>query len=356
VVAALGRAALVPTAAASAASAPIGYMSAPRGSATVTFVEFTVSGPRLVGAVTTDTVTNTNPNAYLASNTARFTGTDSGGHLTVYFGGYGSVPEFGSVNGGSLSLQVPQTNGTIATVSFARTSVATYNQYISRWQTVINNANSAARAAAAKAAAAAGHQQQLLNRLNQTINTVDSDLSAIQSPGTLGNDEGVLGNDVGVVSNDLGVVGNDNNVFRNDIDSGSNPCGDIMSAFGDARTAYTDGQTVVSDAKSDVGSDLRDEQQTMAAAPSDWAEYWQAQHALPRYRPTSPIPSLKVALADGKGVINGAVSQVNSYINQANGYVARAYLIVNAANKANRCRAAHSAPIIGRVTAGSLTS
>ena len=187
----LAGAALVPVATAAASSVPSAYLSI--HSNTATFAQFTLSGSNIVGALTTTTLKDSVPNADLESITAPLTGTDDGGQLTLSVGG--SAPEFGSLNGRSLSLQVPQSNGALSTVMFTRISVAAYNQYIARWQTAISNANAAARAAAAKAAAsaaaakaAAAYHQQLLNRLNQTIGTVEHDLATMGSPFGLSDD------------------------------------------------------------------------------------------------------------------------------------------------------------------------
>jgi hypothetical protein len=87
----------------------------------------------------------------------------------------------------------------------------------------------------------------------------------------------------------------------------------------------------------------------MASAPGDYSGYWRAQQALPTYHPTTPIPPLKVALATGQSVINGAMRQVNSYINPANRIVAHAYRLVNVANRANHCGPVKSAPVPGDV-------
>jgi len=104
---------------------------------------------------------------------------------------------------------------------------------------------------------------------------------------------------------------------------------------GERRLAAQDTRTILSDARGGVGVDIRDVQQAMASAPHDYSTYWQAQHALPTYHPTTPIPPLKAALATGQSVINGAVRQVNSHINQGNGIVTQAYRLANAANNKN---------------------
>jgi hypothetical protein len=55
-------------------------------------------------------------------------------------------------------------------------------------------------------------------------------------------------------------------------------------------------------------------------------------------------------LATGQSIINGAVRQVNSYIDQANGIVAEAYGLANAANNAHHCGPPKSPPVLGYVT------
>jgi hypothetical protein len=335
------------------ASGPNCYLVTYR--AEVLFVEFTAPNGKVDGEMYDNTLAGALPSLYVNSENSNFVGTDNSGRLTLFFGGSTSAV-FGSVNVDSLSLQIPQSDGSLSTVTLSRSSVAAYDQILAKWHQEISAANGAAAAAAQKAAAAAKKAAHLLKQLNAAVNKVDNDLSIITSPGTLEDDEGVLSDDVGVVDNDLGVVQDDNQVFADDIASDSSPCGDIRSAYGDAHTAYTDGESIVSDAKSGVGGDLRDERGAMAAAPSDWAAYWRAQQALPSYHPTQPIPRLKTALTAGRRVTNGAVSQVNSDIRQANRYIAKAYAIVNAVNMSHHCGVLEKAPTIGYVTAQRLMS
>jgi hypothetical protein len=338
-------AALVPASMANAAG-PHCYLVTYRTE--VVFIELTASNGKVVGVWYDNTLAGALPSLYVNSESTDFVGRDSSGQLTLFFGGSSSAV-FGSINADSLSLQMPQSDGSLSTVKLSKSSVAAYDQILAKWHQEISAANGAAAAAAKKTA-------HLLNQLNAAINKVDNDLSVISSPGTLGTDERVLGTDVSVVDTDLDVVETDNQVFAVDIAAGSSPCGDIMSAYGDAHTAYTDGESMVSDAKSGVGADLRDERGAMAAAPTDWAAYWRAQQALPSYHPTQPIPRLKTALTAGRRVTNGAVSQVNSDIRQANRYVARAYAVLNTANGSHHCGALEKTPTIGYVTAQSLVS
>lgn len=350
--AALTLAGILGAAGIASASAPSDYLST--GQYTAVFLQFTISSGRIVGLAYVDTVEGSNPNAHLSTESVKFTGTDSGDNLTLYFADRASAPTFGTLNGRSLSLQLQQNNGTITTLTLGRSTVSAYNNFVSRWQTVIRNANARVSAQQAAAAARAAHQKQLLNNLNTSIDQVDSDLSNMQSPGNLSDDLPQVSDDLAQVSDDLAQVGDDNTQVGDDLAAGENPCNDISAEYGDSHVTYTDAETMLSYAKYYVGGDIGQERQFMGAAPDDWANYWQAQDALPTYKPTNPIPPLKVALAAAQKIINGAVAQVNSDIDQANGYVAQAYRMANAAQVANHCGPATLAPKLGHVTAASL--
>ncbi len=343
---------LVPTATADA-SGPYYYLAA--SSSEVDFVQLAITNGNVVGILYEDTVTGAAPSLSLQSQNVNFNGTDDAGQLTLYFGG-SSSPIFGSISPKALSLQIPQNDGSLANETLVASSVASYNQLLAAWHKQIAAENAAAAAAQKKQAQATAHKQQLIDNLNAAIQQVENDLSALTDTDMLDNDENVLDNDVNVVNNDLNVVDNDNQVFSNDVQADENPCGDIMNAYGDAHSAYADGESIRSDAKSGVGGDLRAEEGVMKQVPADWAAYWRAQHALPNYQPTNPIPPLKVALATGQGFINGAVRYVNGDIGQANGYIGQAYKIVNNANGAHHCGPLQKAPVVGSVTAQWLTA
>jgi len=80
------------------------------------------------------------------------------------------------------------------------------------------------------------------------------------------------------------------------------------------------------------------------------ASYWAAQHALPTYRPTTPIAPLKVALGEGDATIRKAVARVNADIQKANGYIVQAYALPNAAQAAMHCGPTQKAPQLAVVS------
>lgn len=339
------------------ASGPYGYLSVQPTAAV--FVQFTVTDDNVVGVIHGDTLASSPADPALfvpvtlsiTSDVGNFTGTDSSGHLTLFVNG-SSTALFATISGSSLSLQVPQDDGSLATVTLGASSVTAYNNALARWQSQLNNENNAAARAEAKAQAASQHQQQLLNNLTAAITTVDNDLSTMQSPGTLSNDLGVVDNDLGVVQNDLGVVHNDNGVLSNDISVGSNHstlCGAVSTEYNDAGVAVSDSKVMVNEATSSVNSDLQQDQQAMDNAPADWATYWAARHALPTQVPTTPIPPLKVAIGEGQATINQAIAHINADIRQANSYIAQAYAMPNAAQKAMNCGPTQKVPVIQKL-------
>ncbi len=339
------------------ASGPGNYLSV--GPSEVVFVQFSVSDNNVVGVLHDnvldnspgDTATFTPAFLSITSTAYNFTGTDSSGHLTLFFSG-SSTATFGTISGGSLSLQLTQTNGSLTTFTLRASSVTAYNNALARWQNQLNKQNNAAANAEAKAQQASEEQQQLLANLQAAISTVDNDLATMQSPGTLSNDLAVVDNDLAVVQNGLAVVHNGNSVLTNAISAGTDHaglCSDVSAEYQDAGEVVGDTKAMVSDATSSLNSDLGQDQQVMYNAPEDWATYWEAQHALPTQVPTTPIPPLKVAIAEGQATINQAIGHVNADIRQANSYIAQAYAMPNAAQKAMNCGPTQKVPVIKKV-------
>jgi hypothetical protein len=336
------------------ASAPYNYLSVQPSE--MVFVQFTVAGTNVVG-VMHDDVLNSSPGdsatftpAFLSINSTAYnlSGTDTSGHLTLYISEY-TVSVFGTMTAGHLSLQLPQSDGSVATLTLGGCSLNAYNNALARWQDQLDNENNAAANAEARAQQASENHQQLLNNLNAAITTVDNDLATMQSPGNLSGDLGQVDDDLGQVQDDLGQTKDDNAQLTDDgkTDSGhATLCGDVVTEYQDAGVVVSDTNVMVSDAKSDLDSDLGQDQQTMDNAPADWATYWAAQHALPTEVPITPIPPLKVGIAEGQATINQAVAHVNADIRQANSYIAQAYAMPNAAQKAMSCGATKKVPVI----------
>jgi hypothetical protein len=347
-----GSLALGATASASLAT---GYLNISRESET--FIELMVSPDGSVaGTAYTDTVVGANPNARLDSSTASVSGTDDRGDLTLYGFSF-SQTTFGALSGSTLSLQLPE-NAQLVTVTYYRSSVAAFNQGIADWEARIAQANRAAATAQTAAAARAAHQGQLLAQLQRAIGPVHSDLSALRGisegnrQGDFLGDESLLGTDLSQIAQRLSFLPGDITQAAQNAGFGDGAaCGFVEAGYNDAQIfLYQSGEGMLQDAKSGVGRDISAAWKVMARMPNDYTTYWNAQHALPTYHPSPPIPPLKVALASGQSAINTAVAQVNLDIKQANLDVAQGYSTINAGQTKYHCGATKSAPLIGYVT------
>lgn len=338
-----------------ASNAPVVYLGYSNdtcnGYCTLSMLEFTVTTGRVVGVFYTDTVEGSLPNAYLSSSSERFTGTERGGNLTLYFGSFGATPVFATISGRTLSIQVPQSNGTVEPEQLGKSTLVHYNQAITSWQNVVARANAQAAAQQRAAAAAAARKKQLLDNLNNAITTVDNDLSVMQSPGNLSGDLGQVDGDLGQVKADLGQVHADNRQLSSDAKSGEDHgvlCEDVAVEYQDAQVTVQDGHVMLQDV-GQVAGDVQQTQGAIASAAGDWAIYWAAQHALPTYRPTTPIPPLKVAVGEGDATIRKAVVRVNAAIHKANAYIVQAYALPNAAQAAMHCGSTQKVPQLALV-------
>lgn len=338
------------------ASGPRYYMVAT--SNLINFVEVAQSAGSVVGKFYLDYETGATPNEYVSTGVYPFSGSDVGGHLTLYFASgplSSDNPVFGTMNAAKFMFRYTEDNGALGTAVFWASGVGAYNRALGTMTGRVDRAN----AVAAHSAEVARYHQQLLANLDKAASAVQDDLSALQSPGSLGNDLNYLQQtDLNYLNQtDLNYIQHtDLPYFQNDdVAEGYDPCNDIRSAYGDAHAIYTDGQSMVSDARSWVGSDLRAEQRTLAAAPSTWAAYWAVNHASLRPNVGTPPPLTAVRVLSAR-VTRGAVSQVNKDIDQANGYIATGYRLINNVDSKYHCGPTVAAAQLAHVTAAWLIS
>lgn len=324
------------------ASSPAGYLGL--FSNGIDFFELTVSNTNVVGVLYIDALER-NSSISISTEQISLTGSDSGGNVTIY--GLRSTPVFGTLTGSVLSLQLPQSDGSVVTGSFYRSSVAAYDQALAHWQTQINQENASAGQAAAQAAARQQREDNLKAAIDGALNNVEDDLSNMQSTYSLSGDLDTVDGDLSTVQGDLQTVQGDNSDLTGDIQDASGHsifCQDVATEYQDAGVLVNDAKVMVGDARRLVGSDLMQDQTAILSAAPDWASYWKARSALPSYVPNTPVPPLAVAVAEGKGTIRSAVAHVNGDIAQANGYITQAYAMPNAAQKAMHCGPTRKVP------------
>jgi hypothetical protein len=156
---------------------PATYLSA--SGAKIDFIQWQESSSgSLQGTIIEDEVTGTAPSETISANSAPFTGTVSGSSVNLHFSGFLGIQAniVATLSGSTLTLQVPQNDGTIQQDTFATASVGAFNKAVSAFRGRIQHANilaaqaqtqqqqqeaSAAATARAKVAQAAADQAKV---------------------------------------------------------------------------------------------------------------------------------------------------------------------------------------------------
>src|SRR5215471_12671891 len=176
-VAAASVGATLAVAACSGSSGPASYLAS--GSSYVDFIQWeNTSGSNVQGTMTEDTVSGTAPQESVSANRYPFTGTINGSSVTLTFSGLlVSSTIYGTLNGGTLTLQVPQSNGTIQPGTMSQADTGAYNSAVAALNGRVRHANVLAAAAQAEA------QQQQQNA--QAEQTAQDDISTLQQDASL---------------------------------------------------------------------------------------------------------------------------------------------------------------------------
>jgi hypothetical protein len=142
---------------------PAAYLGT--GASEVIFIQWQQSSSgHLQGTFIQDRESGSAPSLTISPTSAPFTGNVNGSSVSITFTGYfgASANVVGSLNGSTLTLQIPQASGTIQQDTFSASSVSSFNSAIAALRSRIHHVNALAAAAlaqhqrqAAKAAAAA---------------------------------------------------------------------------------------------------------------------------------------------------------------------------------------------------------
>ena len=319
----------------------IGYGYLYAGSSIVAFLELTgQSQGNLSGFIYGNALSGSPPDETVVTDTNSFMGTVAEGKLTVNFSS-DSVPVVGRMRGGTIQLEVPQSDGSLAEHTYTKATPGQYDVALSGLRQQANAANQQAQ-----------QENQEEAAIDQASETIGSDVSTLtgDDPSTIGDDVSTLGDDLTTVGDDLTTVRDDYATFQNDLAQNNDACSDVGSLDQDAPTVAGDAQTLWNDSHSGLLEDISSLEQSMSTARSDWTTYEYAQAVLPTYQPSETVPSLSSTLATAQSGISAAVKQANSDIGEANGIVAQAYGLANKANQIGHCgQPANSPPPLGPI-------
>lgn len=201
-----------------------------------------VSGTFDVTTLQTPSATNVQPEH------AAFTGALDGSALTITFAeGFGFATSLaGTVSGSTLSLQIPQSDGSMTLIALRPGTVSDYNQDVLALQNAASSNAQAARVAAEQSAAAAA-TQAAEQRIDSAGTQVASDMSGIDQALSSPPDFSSFDNDITEAKNDLAGAQRDAARAATEPDSA---CGDADSAQGDADSVHGDADSLQGDVDS----------------------------------------------------------------------------------------------------------
>ena len=250
-----------------------GYLST--SSTEVIFIQWNQNGSSVSGSAQDDYVEGSAPDETLATNTVRVSGAENGSTISLSFNG--ADQEFGTISGGSFTLNFPQPDGTFAPVTFTSASPSQFNAAVTSLHSQLNGANSYA-----------AEQQQIQQEqanINGAINTVSSDIAALTQL-SFSSLEQQLAGEVTQAQSDHAKTATDAQTAEGE--PGSNTqCYDAGTANYDAGVvSYDDGQ--ISYFASQIQSAITSARSQVQGAGADFQTMESDEAGLPSYRPTSP--------------------------------------------------------------------
>jgi hypothetical protein len=269
-------------------------------------LQWSTSNGYLSGAYQDAGISGTAPQEQVNTGQGHLGGTtSSSGGITLNIE---TATWYGSISGSSVTLNVPQDNGSIQPVSCNQATVSDWNNAVGQLEGQVTSDNTIAFQQQAQASSAAAQQQAQQQQAQQVSNaqqSLSSDISTLESDATTLNNDTTLAGDISTMKSDYGIEQSDYQTEQ----SASCP-----TASGDAGTVSADGATVGSDLStlnSDIqvlkgSSDVGGIQSDIAAVKNDVSTL-QNLGASPSKDPSS-------ALAAG----NKAISNANAAIGWAN--------------------------------------
>jgi hypothetical protein len=285
---------------------PVSYLAA--SNSKVAFIQWRATSKGLLhGTITEGNAGASAPAERLSVSSAPFTGTRSGSSVTLTFGDlyFLQTRARGRLSGSTLTVQVPQSDGTIKQARFSQSDEAGYNRAIARLRSTIRDANMlAARQNPANSQAEQSAQSAL--------NAVYKD-SSLASGGRLADGLARFAGSIEKAQSDLAT--------EKQAASGNNSyCVAAFRAVGDAQTV--DGSLLA------VQGDVQGMMPDISIVRNDIATA--NAHLRHLTKAGSPPPSSAYGvIANAKVSLTLAIAKANSYIGQVNAIDTQAHSMAN---------------------------
>lgn len=274
------------------------------------------SSGHLTGTLTEDQVSGSLPTETLSVNSAPFTGNISNGTVSISVNGgmFGSTLNLtGTASGNILTLQIPQSDGTVQSATFTSGTLSDFNSAVDKIRRSMNSAN-----AAAYARQQAQQQAQAQASANaQAEQTAQNDIATLQQDAA---PSGNLGGDVSNFQGDIQSAQSDLATEKSDAKGDNSYCGAVQSVVGDAQSVDGDLQSVSGDVQS-MTPDISTVRQDISTVRNDLASLRSSGLSAP----SGAYAAIKAARAN----LASAILQANGYIDQMNAIESQAYSLAN---------------------------
>ena len=217
-----------------------GYLANEPGA--VVFIQWTESGTDLTGSAQVETLSGSPPNQTVHTDTLTVSGQLQGSTITLSFNGGTEV--FGTLSGGSFTVNFPQTDGSLAPVTFSSATAAQFNQALAELQGNTGSADSQA-AAADQLAAERAAIDRASSEVSSQLSGLQSDVSSMNS--SLGAFSAQLGQEQADLATEAALEQQVITESQNGTDN-NQVCSDADTVASDGDTVDSDGDSVSSDA------------------------------------------------------------------------------------------------------------
>jgi hypothetical protein len=279
-----------------------------QGSTEDDLLQWRDSGGYLSGTYQQAQIAGQAPSEQVSSSTGSLSGTLNGTAITLDINGPQDL--YGTLSGGQLSLNVPQSGGSIQTATCGQSSVDDWNKAVSALNGQAASDNQAANQAQASASQAQAQAAQ--------ESSAQGDVSMLRQDTSLSGDVSQIAGDVKSTDGDVAQT-------RADAANGNGDnCTNASSTvYNDAAsTVYND---VLSTAYNDVlraGDDISTLRKDISTVQGDQSAL--ANAGLPG------TPGADAAVSAAQAAISSAIYTVNGYVDHLNGDLSTSYAVADA--------------------------
>ncbi len=320
---------------------PVGSGYLASASNFVDFVQWNDDNGNLTGSAQSVDASGQAPNLTTTNRTLVVTGTLNGSSLSLSFDG--AALTFGTLSGGSFTMNFPQPGGTLAPLTFQSASATEFNDDVAKLGRQITQAN--------QTVARATQITKEQHAIDSDISTVNADIASVSDQSSLTKSVASTQSSRQQVATDLATTQAKLQQVANEAASGdqTQTCYDASQSVAyqaSQSVAYDTSQGVEYNASQGVEYDASTLRTGITRLQQDFSQLESDEGTLPSYSPSGAPTQTQVDQATGAATvaISSAVATANSFIDQANADVATAFQYVAQAYQAGGCGMAPAQP------------